>query len=313
MRIPTLTTAFTVAFSATAFAQATMEPPKGFVRVDLKGNGETLVCTTGGVGSPMLLLHGWPQTAAEWNAMLPALAERHTVYACDLPGIRDSTNHDDDFAKADMAEDIHAALTDAAIEPMHVVGHDIGVMVAYAFADAYPESTLSLTLMESALPGTEAFDTISANPDIWHFAFHQAPDVPERIVGNDVEYYVTYFMTTFWFTEPGPTPEDIAPFVEAYKDPDTLHAGFEFYRAFEEDADHNRGTFETPLLMPVLALNGGELWPEPYLLEMMEPLAAHVEGGVIEGAGHWLPEERPEDLTQRILAFARESEANRTR
>lgn len=287
-----------------AAAQAVMEPPEGFGRVDLMGADEMLVCMVGGTGSPMLLLHGWPQTAAEWKPVLPALAEAHTVHACDLPGVRDSTNADDDFTKAGMADDIHAALAD--VGPMHVVGHDIGLMVGYAYASAFPDDVLSLTVMDAPLPGTRAFDAIAADPRAWHFAFHAAPEVPERIVGNDVAYYVTHFMREPWVSEPGPNEEQLAPFVAAYEDPDTLRAGFEFYRAFPQDAEDNAAKLKTPLAMPVLALNAGGLSPEPHVLRMMEPLASDVRGGAIEGAGHWLPEEAPDEVARRILDFTAE-------
>ena len=291
-----------------AFAQATMEPPEGFERVDLPGNDEVLTCMTGGSGTPMILLHGWPQTAAEWKPILGDLAAVHTVYACDLPGVRDSTNADEDYTKAGMADDVHAAMASAGIGPVHLVGHDIGLMVAYAYASAFPDDVASLAIMDAPLPGTPAFDAIGANPSAWHFVFHAVPEVPEAVVGNSVEFYLTHFIEELWKSEPRPTAEQIAPFVEAYSDPDTLHTGFEWYRAFPQDAEDNAAHFDTPLPMPVLALSSGELTPTPYVLEMMEPLAEDVRGGAIEGSGHWLAEEVPDMVADRLLALTAEVE-----
>ena len=295
--------AATVVLAGPAWAQAVMEPPEGFERVELTGNDETLVCMVGGEGPAMLLLHGWPQTAAEWKPVLPALSAGHTVHACDLPGVRDSTNADDDFTKAGMAEDIHAAVAGAGIGPVHLVGHDIGLMVAYAYASAFPDDVATLTVMDAPLPGTPVYDAIAANPMAWHFAFHMVEEVPEAVVGNSVEFYVRHFMTELWADPAGPPDEVVAASVAAYEDPETLRTGFEWYRAFPQDAEDNAAHFATPLPMPVLALNAGALSPEPYVLQMMEPLASDVTGGAIEGAGHWLTEEAPDDVSSRILEF----------
>ncbi len=293
----------TTTLAPAAHAQAVMEPPEGFERIDLIGNDETLTCMTGGAGEPVLLLHGWPQTAAEWKPILPALAEAHTVYACDLPGIRDSTNADGDFTKAGMADDIHAAFAEAGIGPMHVVGHDIGGMVAYPLAHAFPGDVATVTIMEVPLPGTETFVQTMGSPMAWHFAFNAVEEVPERIVGNDVDYFVTHFIESFWRSGDGPSGEQTESYVEAYSDPDTLSAGFEFYRALTHDTKDNAVKFETPLAMPVFTLSAGALAPVPYVTQMMEPLAETVSGGAVEGAGHWLTEEAPDETAARLLEF----------
>ena len=300
-----ISTALTFA-TMPALAQAIMEPSIGFERVELTGNDETLVCMKGGEGPAMLLLHGWPQTAAEWKPVLPALSAEHTVYACDLPGVRGSTNADDDFTKAGMADDIHAAITGADIGPIHLVGHDIGMMVAYSYASAFPDEVATLTVMDAPLPGSKAYDAIAANPSAWHFSFHMVEEVPEAVVGNSVEFYIRHFMTELWADPAGPLDEVVAASVSAYTDPKTLHTGFEWYRAFPQDAEDNEAKFATPLPMPVLALNAGAISPGPFVLEMMKPLATNVTGGAIEGSGHWLTEEAPDEVASRILAFLKE-------
>ena len=291
------------ALGSSALAQATMQPIEGFERVELTGNDETLVCMKGGDGPPVLLLHGWPQTAAEWKPILPALAEKHTVYACDLPGIRDSTNADGDFTKAGMADDIHAAFQNAGIGPLHLVGHDIGGMIAYPYAHAYPDSVATVSILEVPLPGTKTFADTMGSPMAWHFSFNAVPEVPERIVGNDVDYYVTHFIQSFWKSGDGPGAEHTDPYVEAYSDPDTLKAGFEFYRALDQDAEDNEAKFGTSLTMPVLGLSAGALAPVPYVRMMLEPLGETVTGSAIEGVGHWLSEEAPEATAAALLDF----------
>jgi pimeloyl-ACP methyl ester carboxylesterase len=156
--------------------------------------------------------------------------------------------------------------------------------------------------MDAPLPGTPAYAQLATDPRAWHFAFHMAPEVPERIVANDVEFYVTHFIESLWMSEERPTAEEMAPYVEAYSEPDTLRAGFEFYRSFPQDAESNASKITSPLPMPVLALNGG-LIPQPWMLEMMRPLATDVRGGVVEGSGHWISEEQPEALLAELTAF----------
>ncbi|MCK0167263.1 alpha/beta hydrolase [Jannaschia sp. S6380] len=301
-----LTTLGVILVASQSLAQAVMEPPEGFARVDLAGNDETLTCMVGGDGSTMLLLHGWPQTAAEWKPVLPALSAAFTVYACDLPGVRESTNADGDYTKSGIADDIHAAIAGADIGPVHLVGHDIGLMVAYAYASAFPDEVATLTLMDAPLPGSDVFDGIAANPSAWHFSFHMVEEVPEAIVGNSTEFYIRHFMTELWAGPAGPPEDVVAAAVDAYEDPDTLHAGFEWYRAFPQDAEDNAIKFATPLPMPVLALNAGAISPEPFVLEMMRPLASDLRGGAIEGSGHWLTEEAPDAVSSRILDFLSE-------
>jgi pimeloyl-ACP methyl ester carboxylesterase len=291
-----------VLLATPVLGQATLDPLDGFERVELAGNDEALSCLAGGEGPAVVLLHGWPQTYDEWRPILPGLAEGHAVYACDLPGIRESTNTDDDFTKAGMAEDVHAAVTSTIAGPVHLVGHDIGLTVAYAYASAFPDDVASLTVMDAPLPGTPTYAQLAADPRAWHFAFHRAPEVPERIVANDVEFYVTHFIESLWLSEDRLTAEEMAPYVEAYSDPDTLRAGFEVYRAFPQDAEDNAAKITTPLPMPVLALNGG-LVPQPWMLEMMRPLATNVRGRIIEGSGHWISEEQPEALLAELTAF----------
>ncbi len=301
-----ITTALSLCLICTggsAFAQATMRLPDGFDAVTFVGNDETLSCMTSGEGPALVLLHGWPETANEWDAVAPILASDHTVYACDLPGVRASTNEDDDFTKAGMADDIHAALTAGGVGPVHMVGHDIGLMVAYAYASAFPEDVTTLTVIDAPLPGTPAYEAIAADPRAWHFAFHAVEEVPEAIVGNSVDYYLDHFIREIWAAEDVSPDDAIADSVAAYSSPDTLRTGFEWYRAFPQDAEDNAEKAITPLDMPVLALNAGALSPAPYVLQMMQALGTNVTGGAIEGSGHWIPHEMPGVLAARISEF----------
>lgn len=291
------------AISASASAHEPMRVPAGFEPVNFSADGETLSCMKGGTGDPVLLLHGWPETANEWDKVGTILARTNMVLACDLPGVRMSTNLDDDFSKKDMSADIHAALQAAGIGPAHIVGHDIGLMVAFSYAAQFPDDVMTLTVIDAPLPGTPIYEFITADPRSWHFVFHNTAEVPEMVVGNNVRPYIEHFINSFWGNDAVNSGAAIAASVSAYSDPVTLRSGFEFYRAFAQDVEDNRIFTASKLPMPVLALSGGANSPEPYVLQMMAPLANDVTGGSIEGAGHWLSHEKPEELARRIGTF----------
>lgn len=256
---------------------------------------------TGDEADPVLLLHGWPQTAAGWKPVLRALAERYVVYACDLPGVSGSTNSDDDLSKKGMAEDIRAACPAAGIGQLHPVGHDIDGKTAYAYARAFADDVATVSIIEVPLPGTDMFDQTMGSDMAWHIAFNAVPEVAERIVGHDVEYVVTHFIGSFCSVEGGPDADHADACMVAYSDPDTLAVGFEFYGAPAWDAADDAAAFATPLAMPVRAPSAGGVAPGTYIARMVKPLVRNGSGGAGRGGGHWVSKEEPEETATRLL------------
>ena len=149
---------------------------------------------------------------------------------------------------------------------------------------------------------TPIFDAISADPRAWHFSFHAAADVPERLTAGNEAFYYGHFMEEMDAGAGGITDHEIGVTVDAYSNPANAAAGFEWYRAFPRDAEQNAIFMETPLEMPVLGLNAERLAPFPYVVQMMEPIATTVEGQALD-SGHWIPETRPEELSALLAAF----------
>lgn len=288
-------------FSAPAFAE--VPRPDGFQSV----RTETLEVNLhyvrdGGPGETVILLHGWPQTWASWIEVMPLLSEDHDVIAVDIRGAGRSDVPEGGYDKRTMAGDIKGLMDELGITSANIVGHDIGGMTAYAFANLYADATQTVTIIDVPLPGTPIFEAIAKDPRAWHFSFHAAPGVPETLTEGREEFYYSDFLTKMDAGAGGITEHEIAITLDSYTDADRARAGFEWYRAFARDAEDNQVFMQTPLEMPVLALNAGRLAPFPYVLEMMEPIATTVEGHAID-SGHWIPETRPEEVADLLSDF----------
>jgi len=257
---------------------------------------------TAGKGEPVVLLHGWPQTWYEWRKIIPALAARYTVIAPDMRGIGDSSKPVSGYDKRTVADDIYKLVRKLGHEKIFLVGHDWGGPTAYAYAVAHPADVRKLVILDVGIPGG---GTEKAFPfrrgGVWHIQFHNVRDLPEALVTGRERIYLSWFYRTAYnptaITEP-----DIDEYVRCYSAPGALRAGFEYYRAIFDDAEHNKDGPNHKLKMPVLAL-GGERGFGAIAKRSMEQLAENVRGGVIQKCGHWIPEERPEYLNEQLLTF----------
>ena len=268
--------------------------------VTLIGDGGLIECDRSGEGHPVILLHGWPQDRSAWRFVHRILAEDRQVLSCDLPGIGESTNDKRDFTKTRVGDIVVSSLQRGGYKRAHVIGHDVGGMVAYAIASQHPEFTSSLTVIEATVPGTEAYEAALGSPAAWYFWFHQAQDVPETIVSNDLDFYISNFLFSQSGSEGVPDADALAQYLATYRNPATLEAGFELYRAMPEDARQNRSQFDKKLQMPVFAVSAGDA---PHMEEMMTGIATNVTGVTIDGKGHWLPEEASVELSSEISRF----------
>jgi len=301
MRYAFLSLAAMLAATNPAFAEVL--PPEGFT----SARTETLAVNLhyvrdGGPGETVILMHGWPQTWASWIEVMPLLAQDYDVIAVDIRGAGKSDTPDGGYDKKTMAGDVLGLMDELGIESANIVGHDIGGMTGFAFASQFPERTETLTVVDVPLPGTPIFTMIAQNPLAWHFSFHAAPNIPEALTLGREAFYYADFLTKMDAGAGGITDHEIRITVDAYSDPERARAGFNWYRAFAQDAEDNRQFMETPLTMPVLGLNAGRLAPFPYVVQMMEPLAETVEGQALD-SGHWIPETRPEKLAALLADF----------
>jgi pimeloyl-ACP methyl ester carboxylesterase len=268
-------------------------------------NGIQLHYVMGGKGDPVVLLHGWPETWYSWHRVMPDLAKNYTVIVPDLRGLGDSSNPPTGYDGKTVAEDIHQLVGKLGFKTIFLVGHDIGTQVAYSYAAAHPTEVKRLAVMELTIPG---FVPAGRMP-LWWVVFHQTPDVPEALVQGKEMMYLSWFYHNLANNPAAITQEDINEYVSHYSAPGGMHAGFEHYRAFPQDAIQNQNYSKTKLTMPVLAL-GGEYIPTlggkiamPTVIYGMKILAQNVTGIIVPNSGHFIPEEQPQFLADQLLKF----------
>jgi pimeloyl-ACP methyl ester carboxylesterase len=246
----------------------------------------------GGIGPPVVLLHGFAETSHMWQPVMGDLAQRHTVIVPDLRGAGDSAKPMDVYDKKTMAQDIHALVTSLGFDKVTIVGHDIGLMVAYAYAAQYPDQTERVVLMDAFLPGIGNWKDMWLMRDLWHFHFYG--DVPLALVAGRERTYLEHFWNDFAADPKHSVPEeDRQRYAAAYAQPGGMRAGFEYFRNFERDASDFQQLAHNKLTMPVRVI-AGEKSGGSFLIDQVRLVADDVQGSVIEGSGHWLLEEAPE-------------------
>jgi pimeloyl-ACP methyl ester carboxylesterase len=262
----------------------------------------------------IVLLHGYPQTWWEWRHVIPPLvAAGWRVIAPDYRGAGASSKPQEGYDKRTMARDINILLGDhlGVKDPIALVGHDIGMMVAYAFASAYPKSVYCLVLMEAPLPGTAAYDALVATPRLrnaamWHFFFHNADnDLAELLTSGREREYLQHFFEHLAYDQGAIGPADLDVYASAFAAAGAMRAGFAVYRAFDRDGDDNRAALAESgkLKMPVLGLGGTSSFFLPIAAEMLDEVASDVRVGEIPRCGHWIAEENPTALLDELSRF----------
>jgi pimeloyl-ACP methyl ester carboxylesterase len=266
-----------------------------------KVNGTRLHYLVAGNGDPVVLLHGYAETSHMWLPLMPRLAASHTVIAPDLRGAGQSATPADGYTKAAMAQDIHALTQKLGYERIRIVGHDIGLMVAYAFAALYPSEVDRIVLMDAFLPGVGKWRDGWLLRDLWHFHFYGK--TPLALVHGRERIYFEHFWNDFAANPAHSIPErDRRFYAKAYGRPGGMRAGFEYFRAFEKDAEEFARFAQKPLPMPMLVLTGEKASGE-FLIEQGRLVATNVQGVVIRGSGHWLMEEAPEQVIPKLVEF----------
>jgi pimeloyl-ACP methyl ester carboxylesterase len=254
-----------------------------------------------GQGDPVVLMHGYTQTSHMWRPLMARLASRHIVIAPDLRGFGQSGIPTSDFSKATMAQDIHELVCGLGYERARIVGHDIGMMVAYAYAAQYPSEVDRVALVEAFLPGVGDWRDAWLSGDGWHHHFYG--ETPLALVEGRERIYLEHFWNDFAANRGRSIPEEDRQFyAAAYARPGGMRAGFENFRAFPKDAETFAHFAETPLQMPILILTGERASGE-MLLRQGQLVATNVEGVIIPSAGHWLMEEVPEQVIPKLVAF----------
>jgi pimeloyl-ACP methyl ester carboxylesterase len=264
-------------------------------------DGAKLRYLTAGHGTPLVLLHGYAETSLMWKPIIPALAKRFTVIAPDLPGIGDSDIPANGLDMKSAAIRIHDLVKSLGVQKAEVVGHDIGLMVAYAYAAQFPAEVSKLVLMDAFLPGVAGWEAVYNNPGIWHFRFNGP--TPEALVKGRERTYFDYFWNDFAADKNHSIPEaDRKAYAAAYARPGRMHAGWAYFVSFLQAAKDFAQLSQTKLTMPVLTI-GGEKSLGEALGQQAKLVATDATVVVLKNTGHWVLEENPQETTDALLKF----------
>ncbi len=259
---------------------------------------------TGGQGPTIVLLHGWPQTWYMWRDVLPGLMQRYRVIAVDMRGLGDSSRPATGYDTRTVAQDIWRLMSDVLdVRCFHVVAHDWGGPVAYALAALHRQAVMSMAIFDAPVPGDGSVLTAMGR---WHFGFHAESDLPEALIEGREDIYLRHM-----FSKGGSRPDAISEeaqreYIRAYSQPGAMRAGFNYYREMTRNARDNKAFIaQGKLQMPILVYGGGNkiVGRAMYAVDSWQRVASDVRGGVAEGCGHWIPEERPAWVVERLMEF----------
>jgi len=254
-----------------------------------------------GTATPVVLLHGYAETSHMWLPLMPKIDANRVVIAADLRGAGTSSKPDSGYDKKTLAQDIHALVQSLGFKKIVIVGHDIGLMVAYAYAAQYPDEVERIALMDAFLPGVGDTSGIFLLRDKWHFNFYG--ETPLKLVAGRERIYFEHFWNDFAADPKHSIPEKDRVFYTAqYAQPGGMRAGFEYFRAFDQDAKDFAGLAQTKLTIPMLVLSGEKSGGD-FLINQGRLVDTNVDGVIIKGSGHWLMEEAPQQTIPALVAF----------
>jgi len=290
--------ALSIGFPVKGYAHA---PDETIASRTVQIDGVQLHYLSAGHGTPLILLHGYAETSLMWKPIIPALAQRFTVIAPDLPGIGDSGIPSDGLDMKTAAIRIHDLVKSLGVQKAEVVGHDIGLMVAYAYAALFPTEVTKLVLMDAFLPGVEGWEAVYNNPNIWHFRFNGP--TPEALVQGRERTYFDYFWDDFAADKTKSIPEaDRKAYAAAYARPGRMHAGWAYFVSFLQAAKDFAQLSQSKLTMPVLTIGGDKSLGEA-LGQQAKLVATDATAIVLKDTGHWVLEERPKETTEALEKF----------
>lgn len=292
---------FALGFISLTETGHTQSTNPGFVSHDKNIDGVRIHYTEGGSGPVVVLLHGFAETSRMWNPILPALGRKFTVIAPDLPGIGDSSIPSTGIGMKTAAIQIHDLVHSLGVTKARVVGHDIGLMVAYAYAAQFPSEVEKLVVMDAFLPGVQGWEPIYNNPQYWHFRFNGP--TPEALVKGRENIYFAYFWNDLAADKNHSIPpSDRKAYLAAYSAPGRIHAAWEYFVSWPQAARDFAQMARTKLTMPVLSVGGDKSLGGP-LAAQMKLVATNVTVVIVKNSGHWILEEQPKQTTDALLNF----------
>jgi pimeloyl-ACP methyl ester carboxylesterase len=273
----------------------------GFTTHSVSVDGSVVSATVGGHGPVVVLLHGYAEDSRMWKPLAATLARRFTVIAPDLPGFGNSSIPSSGLDMTTSARRIHDAVHALGYNKVRMVGHDIGLMVAYAYAAMYPSETDRLALMDAFLPGVPGWLPIYNNPGYWHFRFYGP--TPVALVKGRERTYFEHFWNDFAANKNHSIPEaDREAYTAAYARPGRMAAGFAYFESFQKTAVDFAKLSRTKLNMPVLSIGGDKASGVP-LAQQVKLVASNVTVVLVKNSGHWIMEEQPAQTMSALTKF----------
>ena len=275
--------------------------PPSFHTEKIKTDGATIHVRAGGKGPAVVMLHGFGDTGDMWAPLAAVLAKDQTVIVPDLRGMGLSSYPDTGYDKKTQAQDIARVMDKLNVQKADLVTHDIGNMVGYALAAQFPDRITRWIVIDAPLPGIGPWDEILKSPLLWHFNF-RGPDVDRLVKGRERIY-----LDRFW-NELSANPKAIDEatrrhYAKIYARPGAMHAAFNQFAAFSQDASDNKAfAAKAKLTMPILAL-GAEKSFGAQQAEIIREVGTNVEGGIIANSGHWIMEEQPDATVKAVRDF----------
>ena len=267
----------------------------------VEANGVKLHYLVAGQGDPVLLLHGFGQSSHMWRPLMRELVKDHTVIAADLRGAGQSDAPEEGYTKSSMARDVRALMTGLGYDKVSVVGHDMGMMVAYAYAVQFPGEVTRIALLDSFLPGVGEWTRVGLVRDQWHFHFFGK--TPVALVQGRERIYLDHFWNDFAADQGKSVPEaDRKIYAAEWARPNHVRAGMEWFRVLDEDAKEFHDYAAKPVTMPMLVLTG-EKGSGDFLIKQAQLIATDLQSAVVPGAGHWLMEEAPGYVIPKLVDF----------
>jgi pimeloyl-ACP methyl ester carboxylesterase len=251
----------------------------------------------------LVLIHGFGDTSHMWIPLFDDFGKEYTIIAPDMRGLGDSSRPEGHYDKKTIAADIHELLKSLGYTRIDLVGHDIGLMVAYAYAAQYRDEVEKLALLEAPIPGVgDIWDKVYTTPALWHFHFVNSPIALDLVKGRE-----RIFLEHFWQTlspHPETFPEaDRRLYAKSYAQEGAMKAAFEMFKSFNTvDATDNRNFARTKLQMPVLTVEGDKAMGGA-LEAQAKLVAVNVTSIVMTDTGHWLMEQRPSETKAALKNF----------
>src|SRR5262245_29811438 len=285
-------------------APTAQQPQSGTAAITVRTatvDGLNLQYLVAGHGPTIVLIHGYAETSRMWRPLIPRLASNFTVVAPDLPGIGGSAIPTDGLDMTHAATRIHGLIKQLGLGKAAVVGHDIGLMVAYAYAAQFPDDVDKLVLMDAFLPGVEGWEAIYNNPAIWHFRFNGP--TPEALVRGRERTYFEHFWNDQAADKTRSIPEgDRQAYTTTYARPGRMRAAWAYFVSFQQAAKDFARLSQTKLMMPVLSI-GGEKATGAVLAHQIPLVATNTKSVVLPNTGHWVMEENPQATLDALVPF----------